>query len=285
MFSMPSFELQGHRGARGWRPENTLPSFEFALDQRVDSIEVDLQLSRDAEMVIVHDFNLSSSWRESPPRIVDCNLVEIRAGLVDRNPSPTNFPDQRAELPELSVQFAREREIDPYHVPTLKNLFDFVKAYAVCDQKSIDQRANAVRVILDLEIKSIPFFQPFPEQIIERLLKTLHEEEMISRCRVRAFDHLVVREILRREGHLQGGVLIAGTAPCSPAQLVEAASAHFYCPDYRFLSEADVQQVHRAGYRVLPWTVNDPVAMAKLVSWGVDGITTDFPRRLDFPNP
>ena len=173
----------------------------------------------------------------------------------------------------------------PYHVPTLKNLFDFVKAYAVCDQKSIEQRANAVGVILDLEIKSIPFFQPFPEQIIEQLLKTLHEEEMISRCRVRAFDHRVVREILRREGHLQGGVLIAGTAPCSPAQFVEAASAHFYCPDYRFLSEADVQQVHRAGYRVLPWTVNDPVAMAKLVSWGVDGITTDFPRRLDDRNP
>jgi glycerophosphoryl diester phosphodiesterase len=75
-------------------------------------------------------------------------------------------------------------------------------------------------------------------------------------------------------------VLIAGTAPADVASLLDAALGKVYCPDFRFLDETLVRQAHAAGIRVLPWTVNDPAEWHRLLEWGVDGITTDFPDRL-----
>jgi len=79
---------------------------------------------------------------------------------------------------------------------------------------------------------------------------------------------------------LTGAVLIAETAPIAPAELVERAEAQVYCPGYLFLDEMQVRQVHEAGARVLPWTVNQPEHWQRLLDWGVDGITTDMPDRL-----
>ena len=79
------------------------------------------------------------------------------------------------------------------------------------------------------------------------------------------------------EPRLTGVVLIDGTTPVDPAALVRAADAQVYAPEYRFLDEEQVRQCHVAGIRVLPWTVNDPADWKRLISWGVDGITTDYP--------
>ena len=61
---------------------------------------------------------------------------------------------------------------------------------------------------------------------------------------------------------------------------VRAAEADLYCPDVNFLDEPQVRQLHEAGVRVLPWTVNDEADWERLLGWGVDGITTDYPDRL-----
>src|SRR5947208_187845 len=68
--------------------------------------------------------------------------------------------------------------------------------------------------------------------------------------------------------------------PPTPAGLAKSAGADTYCPDYRFLDAAQVRACHAAGVRVLPWTVNDEADWLRLLDWGVDGITTDYPDRL-----
>jgi glycerophosphoryl diester phosphodiesterase len=69
-------------------------------------------------------------------------------------------------------------------------------------------------------------------------------------------------------------------APVSPGELVRQAGAHVYCPDFEFLDVLQVKQLHQEGIRVVPWTVNDPTDWQRLLDWGVDGITTDFPDQL-----
>lgn len=86
--------------------------------------------------------------------------------------------------------------------------------------------------------------------------------------------------LCRLEARLTGAVLIAATAPAAPANLVREADVHIYCPHFAFLDKEQVDQVHQAGFRVLPWTVNEPDHWERLLRWGVDGITTDFPARL-----
>ena len=82
------------------------------------------------------------------------------------------------------------------------------------------------------------------------------------------------------EPRMQTAVLIAGTAPVAPAELVRRAGAMMYCPEATFLDESQVQQLHAAGMAVVPWTVNDPADWEQLLAWGVDGVTTDYPDRL-----
>jgi glycerophosphoryl diester phosphodiesterase len=74
-------------------------------------------------------------------------------------------------------------------------------------------------------------------------------------------------------------VLVSGT-PVYPAALVRRARAQVYCPDFEYLDEEQLRQCHAAGIRVVPWTVNDSDDWRRLLDWGVDGITTDYPDQL-----
>src|SRR5437879_1234235 len=131
------FDLQGHRGARGLRPENTLPSFEEALDAGVTSVETDLHLTRDGVVVLCHDPLIAGPpWAPpegaapGPVAVHSLALEELRRYRADRNPDPVRFPGQEAVVTPLARAFVRERGMDPYAVPTLADLFHFAEAYA-----------------------------------------------------------------------------------------------------------------------------------------------------------
>src|SRR4051812_47700406 len=109
-----SFDLQGHRGARGLKPENTLPSFEAALDCGVTSIETDIHLTRDGVPVLTHDPQLTDGTA-----VAALDLAELRKFRFDRNPDPVRFPEQEASVPPLSQWYGEENGIDPYSMPTL----------------------------------------------------------------------------------------------------------------------------------------------------------------------
>src|SRR5256885_13141728 len=118
----PSFDLQGHRGARSVRPENTLPSFEAALDAGVTSIETDVHLTRDGVSVLIHDAVLTPPVYTGPASgtlVSQLTLTELRAYRAAGNPDPARFPDQNAALTPLARIFAEQAGIDPYGIPTL----------------------------------------------------------------------------------------------------------------------------------------------------------------------
>ena len=291
------FDLQGHRGARGLRPENTLAAFEAALDCGVTSIETDVRGTKDGVIVLYHDCRLTPSLCRPvgmadtvaplpTSTIGELPLAELRRWIVDRNPIPADFPDQVAAAPQLGASFAKRRGMHAYAIPTLAELFAFIDAYAGAEGassgKTPAQRASAARVILDLEVKRLPFFEDeaAARRTEDALLETVRTASWVGRCRIRSFDHRAVARLLRAEPQLIGGVLVAGTAPLQPAGLAIATGAALYCPDYRFLDGEQVRAVHEAGRRVVPWTPNDPEEWRRLLAWGVDGITTDYPDRL-----
>ena len=129
------FELQGHRGARGLRPENTLPSFEAAFDVGVTTVETDLHLTHDNVVVVCHDPRLNGRlcselpFPEGTP-ISRLTIAQLRECRVARNPDPQRFPEQRAEVSPVAAQFAPQVGLDPFGIPTLADLFAFVAAYA-----------------------------------------------------------------------------------------------------------------------------------------------------------
>lgn len=298
-----SFLLQGHRGARGRKPENTLPSFEFAIDAGVGSIETDIHLTRDGVAVLYHDALVTDPpcaaiaprpAAADPLALVSrFTLAELRGFRANRNPDSRRFPEQDAEVTPLVQLFAEERGIDPYVIPTLAELFDFTAAYAGAmgerAGKSEQQRQRARTIQFDLELKRVPFHPETindgydgtkPGALEEHIVEAVRRADAVARTTVRSFDHRCVRLLRRMEPGLTGAVLLAETAPVHPAELVERAEAQVYCPGYLFVDAALVRQVQAAGARVLPWTVNQPEHWQRLLEWGVDGITTDVPDRL-----
>ena len=301
---MPVFELQGHRGARGLKPENTLPGFEIAFDLGLSAVETDVHLTRDGIPLIVHDAVISSRlFRRLPgasvPEPSDQLLVsclsreECRGYAADRNPDPGRFPCQDAAVTPLADLFCRQEGMDPFTPPTLTEFLRFVKAYAGelgCQAgKSVPQQLRARQLCIDLELKRVPFFPETigdhfdgkaPGLLEERVVQAVRAAGMVDRAAVRSFDHRAVRAVRRLEPGLTGAVLVEGTAPVSPADLARQAGADVFCPDYHFLDEALVRHAHAAGIRVIPWTVNRPEEWGRLLDWGVDGSTTDFPDQL-----
>jgi glycerophosphoryl diester phosphodiesterase len=301
---MSRFDLQGHRGARGLRPENTLPSFEAAFDAGATSVETDLRLTRDGEVVLFHDEALNETvcrllpGRKPPeaagrPLISSLTRAQLQSYLADGNPHPEQFGMQEAVTSPLAKLFAERHGANAYAIPVLCDLFAFAAAYAgdLGRQagKTEEQRAKAAQVRFDLEVKRTPFRPKFigdgfdgdsPGLLEDRLVQEVLTAGVVGRTSVRSFDHRSVRAVRRLEPRLNAGVLIAETAPVSPAALAEQADAQDYCPDFRFLDQRIVEQCHAQGVRVLPWTVNETGDWQRLLDLGVDGITTDYPDRL-----
>jgi glycerophosphoryl diester phosphodiesterase len=285
------FDLQGHRGARGLKPENTLPAFEAALDIGVTSIETDVHLTRDGVPVLIHDPQLGCVANR--PMVSSVTFAEMRSYRVDQNPDVQRFPRQDASVTPLARWFAQQKQIDPYSPPSLYELFAFVEAYAgsagAAAGKSAAQRTRAEQLRFDLELKRVPFYPALigddysgetSALLEQRVVEIVRAAKVVQRTVVRSFDHRCVRFLRQMEPGFTGAVLTAYTAPVSIVRLVRAADAQVYCPSYEFLDAAQVRQAHAEGIRVLPWTVNDSDAWARLVDWGVDGITTDYPDQL-----
>src|SRR5438445_853357 len=220
---MRRFDLQGHRGARGLRPENTLPSFEAAFDAGVTSVETDVRLTRDGVPVLFHDEAVSGALcrlargkrapdPSSRPLVSSLTRVQLQSYLADRNPQPNVFAGQDAIIAPLARLYAEHHGANPYAIPVLGELFSFAAAYAAemgrqaC--KTEEQRAKAAQVRFDLELKRTPFHPEFigdgcdgdsPGLLEERLLHEVLTAGVVERTSVRSFYHRRVRALRRLE--------------------------------------------------------------------------------------
>ncbi len=277
-----TLDIQGHRGARGLRPENTLPAFETALDLDVTTLELDLHLSADDVVVVWHDPALSADKCdvEQPLPIRSHTLAELSAHRCNRNPDPARFPDQSAGPTALAG--------DNYAIISLVQLFDFVDAYASSPDKTAAQRAHAAGVRFNIESKRDPRdpatigddFDGQQPALFERAIVELIEARgLVDRVTVQSFDHRSLWAVHALNPDVELAALTARRTPVDAADFVDwaARGATVWSPDYSALTPGLLAAAHEAGLKVIPWTVDEVDAMQRLVEMGVDGIITDRP--------
>ncbi|MGB0383850.1 MAG: glycerophosphodiester phosphodiesterase family protein [Ardenticatenaceae bacterium] len=274
------FDLQGHRGARGRRPENTLPGFEFALDLEVTTLEFDLQLTKDEVVVVSHDGVLGENCRvegaDLSRQVRELTLEELKQYRCHLNPDAKRFPEQAAE----AMPLAQEN----YTVPTLQELFEFVEAYAASEIKSQSQREKAAAVRFNLETKRKPrqpeligddFDGKTPGVFEKRIVELVEQYDLTKRVTIQSFDHRSINVIPQLNTEIRTVALTS--RPAKPTQIAEETSANIWSPDYKTLTAKNITAAHDAGLLVVPWTVNDPELMGNLIDLGVDGLITDYP--------
>lgn len=280
-----AFDVQGHRGARGLRPENTLPAFEIALDLGVTTLELDLHFSADDQVVIWHDPAIDPAKCRVDPATSPADLAlrqltadQLAAFLCDLNPEPGRFPDQVADPTPLAG--------GDYGIVTLARLFDFVDAYAAAPSKTDAQRENARRVRFNIETKRKPdqpaaigdgFDGTSPGPFEQAILALIAERGLVDRVVIQSFDHRSLWAVHSTAPDIALAVLTSQTPRPKDIEAWAAAGAAILSPNAARITAATVIQAHDAGLRIIPWTVNNPEDMRRLMDFGVDGLISDRP--------
>lgn len=283
-----AFELQGHRGARGLLPENTLAGFERTLDIGVTTLELDIAITADGVPVIAHDTTLNAAltrdaqgqWIKAPgPLIKSLRLDQLQTYDVGRL-DPTSA---------YARDFPLQQPQDGQRIPTLAALFDLVK----------QRGADSVRFAIETKIHPArPNETVAPQEFVDILLKVIRDAGMTPRVRIISFDWRTLNLVKQREPAMEtvcvtvegpdgsnlanrtmtDGLLLRNFR--SAAHMIKASGCAVWSPNFASIDAARVSAAQQLGLKVIPWTVNEVAEMDRLISWGVDGIVTDYPDRL-----
>lgn len=233
-----------HRGASGSAPENTMAAFRKAVEFGAGFIETDLQLSRDARLVAVHDDTLDRTTNGSGPVSAKAlhELRQLDAGSWFR------APDQQAPHP-----FAGER------IPTIEEILAFGREHEIG---------------LHLEIKPTG-----PSGAEHAIVGALHASGEIARSVVLSFSPSVLKRVRQLEPLVMTGFLFSERFPAAVATAVEAGARQLLPRTDRVTHDL-VTEAHAHDLKVVTWTANSPEEMQRMISAGVDGIITDYPEHL-----
>ncbi|HEX2552607.1 MAG TPA: glycerophosphodiester phosphodiesterase [Microvirga sp.] len=284
-----AFDLQGHRGARGLAPENTLPAFERALAVGVTTLELDVGITRDGVPVVAHDPKLNPAFtrrdgtflESAGPALRSLTLAELKAYDVGRLKPGTSY----------ARSFPEQAPADGAAVPTLQEVFDL---------------ARAAPVRFNVETKITPTSgdeTADPDTFVRAILGAADRAGILDRISLQSFDWrtlqaartlapAVPRVCLTTEGatfnNLRSGP--AGVSPWtgfdlaafggSAPRLVKAAGCATWSPNHQSLTPERLKDARAEGLLVVPWTVNETADMERLVAWGVDGLISDYPDRV-----
>ena len=286
-----AFDLQGHRGARGLWPENTLAGFARARALGVSALELDCAVTRDGVVVISHD------PQPNPDHTRDAQGRFLNA------PGPPICTLSYAQLQQYDVgrlrpgsayaaRFPRQQPVDGERIPRLADLFAMI-----ADDGDRRLRFNIEAKLFPLQ----PELTVAPESFVEALLSDVQQAGLETRVTIQCFDWRVLKLVQRRAPGLSTAALTdqqgdddtvyAGRREPSPwlaglnlknfggslPRLVQASGAEVWSPHYPDLTAAAVVEAHALALTVIPWTVNEPADMERILAMGVDGMISDRP--------
>jgi len=289
-----ALDIQGHRGARGLLPENTLPAFARALAIGVTTLELDCAITRDGVVVVSHDSTLNPDITRDT---VNANVSRwiTRADLAI---SQFTFDElQRFDVGRIdpasdyAKRFPQQRPIDGTHMPRLEDVFALVRKAG----------NEAVRFNIETKLSPLqPQRTPPPEPFAQALLAVIRNHGLQQRCVVQSFDWRTLAAVQQHAPDIGIACLTAqqpfmdnilageenspwtnglhvGAFGGSVPKLVKASGAAIWSPCSNDLGAAAMDEAHALGLKVVAWTVNTEADMRHMIALGVDGIISDYP--------
>ncbi len=265
-------EIQGHRGCRGLMPENTIPAFIKALQLGVSTLELDLAVTKDKVVVISHEPWLSHEYcsdlkgnrilekEEKNFNIYQMNVLELQGYDCGSLPHP-RFPEQM---------------LMRVHKPTFAEMIDSVSEYCVKNKRPLPH--------FNIEIKREPeydgIFCPPVEEFCDLVLAVIREKGIEKHCNLQSFDWEVLRICRNKAPQIPLAMLVENKL--SPQENLDKLGfkPEIYSCYYKLIDNQTLEWVKKQNMKLIPWTVNDPKDIKKILAMPVDGIITDYPDRL-----
>jgi len=284
-----AFDIEAHRGGRALFPENTLPAFANALSMGVDTLELDIGVTRDGALVVSHERGLNPDLARNadgiyvvPPGIpfVQMLLEDVRKYDVGQIRPGSAY----------AAQFPEQMKLPGTPIPTLREVIDLVR-------KSGDRH---VRLNIETKIDpDHPDESPDPQRFVALLLDFLGREKFSDRVMVQSFDWRTLQLVQKLAPAIPTVYLTLqrGKAPTvfldkasnwtagfNPAEhenslprTIKAAGGAIWSPYFGDVNPALISEARSLGLKVVVWTVNKPADIARMIDIGVDGIISDHP--------
>ncbi len=276
--NFPSFYKEGHRGARGLMPENTIPSMIKAIEEGANVIEVDIYSTKDGQMLVAHDPYVNTAYTRLP------NGAEIA-------------PDEARKYIWHQMPYEEIRRLDvgskPFsafpqqvkmvtYMPLLGELIDSVEAYTAA--------RNLPQVIYNIELKTSRRFDSLgyntpPAQLVKAVMDVVITKNIGNRFYIQSFDVRTVQEVRRQYPEVVVALLTDSKNTFEQNISEIGFLPPIYSPYYKLVDAELVRKCHQQKIKIIPWTVNTTEEMQQLIDLGVDGIITDYPNYLQAVAP
>jgi glycerophosphoryl diester phosphodiesterase len=270
---LPNF--QGHRGARGLLPENTILSFQKAIELGAKALEMDVVVSKDKQMVVSHEpwmSHLTCRFPNGQP-VAYCDMYKTGFHLMDYDEIAQYDCGSRGNF-----YFPHQVPMQAYK-PTLEAVIREVDAF--CELNGFE------KPLYNIEVKSHPRwygkYVPYPAAYIQ-LLMTVLQTLPLHRFYISSFDPLFLNTVRRKFPAIRLGYLVDNFNDFKTNCKKLGFLPDIYSPYYRFLTRKKIQKWHHLKVKVATWTVNNAVTMQKLLKMGVDSVITDYPDRMGAEN-
>ena len=268
-------DLQGHRGCRGLMPENTIPAMYEAIRLGVTTIELDVVVSKDGQLVVSHEPFMSPEISIPPLEskdqfengsifnIYQMNYDEIAKWDVGLK-KIKRFPDQ--------FKMAAQK-------PLLNNLIDSTEDYV--------NKNKLKRLYYNIETKCNPssdgVYHPSPKEFVEKLIQLLKEKNILERSIIQSFDKRTIQYLHANYPLVKTSFLIGDKKYNSLKEILSdlGFTPNIISPEFNLIDNQLIDQCHQQGIKVIAWTVNDRIKIKSLYDMGIDGIISDYPTLFD----
>jgi glycerophosphoryl diester phosphodiesterase len=265
------FNIQGHRGARGHCPENTIAGFLKAIAFGVHTIELDVVISADRQVVVSHEAWMNDEICSLP----DGKAIEKGKGIeynLYRMPYEKikQFDCGKRQHPEFPRQVANAS-----YKPLLSEVIIAVENYTL--------EKNSASVCYNIEIKTEEQegrFNPPADIFAGLVCSEIGRLNFKDRVSIQSFDITVLQEVRKINTLLKTGFLTENQDGLEVSIKRLGFNPTYYNPEFTLVNEKLIKAVHERGIKINPWTVNDKHDMERLIIMGVDGIISDYPDRL-----
>jgi glycerophosphoryl diester phosphodiesterase len=266
------FSIEGHRGARGWLPENTIPSFKIALEQGADTLELDVVISKDNKVVVSHEAWFSSvisidkyGNRIAPEKQRENNIFRMtydEVKLFDVGSiGNKDFPMQE-----------KMKVVKPLLSDVFTEIAKFVKA----------NKLTAPRYNIEIKTEGVSgddVFHPKMEPFVSLVYEVIRNGKMTRHVIVQSFDVRPLQELRKLDNKVPLALLVSNKDGIEKNLERLGFLPDTYSPHFSLVNAELVAACRQKGLKIIPWTINEVSDLERMKTFDLDGVITDYPDR------
>jgi glycerophosphoryl diester phosphodiesterase len=251
-------KIHGHRGARGMLPENTLAAFKYAIENKIDVLELDLQMTKDKEIIIYHDKNINTDICSGISKPINTlTLKEIKEYDCSS---------------KKNVNFSEQHPISGEKIPSFIELINLIQS---------EYKYKTIEMNIEIKTEKSLDIDDEVYEFSNKLIYILHKYNITSNVIIQSFDVRALKNVKEIDPSIKTSYLIKELPSLDNLiKVSKQLGVKIISPEYKLMNKNIVTQLHENGFEVLPWTINDINILKQNIKYGVDGIITDYPKQM-----